>query len=469
MFDILIQNCCAVTMDPERRIIPHCSIAIKEGIISEIGEHISGDARKVINGRKCYALPGLVNCHTHVYQALLEGIGYDMHFNPWNIRFLIPLISHMGPEHARASAEIAALEMIKSGTTSFSDHWYLHTDFENIEEVASAFDRAGVRNHAVFGFLNESFAGRKNEQSQEDVLKGDAELLKKAEDFVQRWHTHNLTTTALGPGSTEDISQELFTKIIALAEKLDISVVTHISGWVEIVSRSLEKYKMRDLEYAHSLGFTGEKAIAIHGVWLSEEEIRIVAETGTKVVHNPVANMHLGYGIAPVTEMLSRGVTVGLGTDGAASYTYDMFEIGKTAAMLQKVRKMDAEALTAEKALEMMTIDGARVLGLEHISGSLEQGKHADIILIDSKVPHLMEGGRPVPKIVYSAKGADVITSVIHGKVVMENRKVLSLDEARVMENAEQMKQDLFQKAGEQTKTLVDAPWPEKRASWRMV
>ena len=187
-------------MDPKRRIIPQCSIAIKDGLITEIGEHISGDARKVIDGRNCYALPGLINCHTHVYQALLEGIGYDMHFNPWNIRFLIPLISHMGPKHARASAEIAALEMIKSGTTSFSDHWYLHTDFENIEEVASAFDRAGVRNHAVFGFLNESFAGRKKENSAEDVLKGDAELLKKAEDFVQRWHTHNLTTTALGAG-----------------------------------------------------------------------------------------------------------------------------------------------------------------------------------------------------------------------------------------------------------------------------
>lgn len=469
MFDILINNCCAVTMDPKRRILPCCSIAIKDGVISEIGDHISGKAAKVIDGGNCYALPGLINCHTHVYQALLEGIGYDMHFTPWNIRFLIPLISRMGPEHARASAEIAALEMIKSGTTMFSDHWYLHTDFENIEEVAAGFDRAGIRNHSVFGFLNESFAGRKKEHSEEDVLKGDDELLRKAEDYVKRWHRCNLTTAALGPGSTEDVSQGLFQKIIKLARRLDVSVVTHVSGWVEIVSRSLEKYRMRDMEYAHSLGFTGEKSIAIHGVWLSEEEIRLVAETGTKVVHNPVANMHLGYGIAPVTEMLSQGVTVGLGTDGAASYTYDMFEIGKTAAMLQKVRKMDAEALTAERALEMMTIDGARVLGLDQSTGSLEQGKSADILLIDTDVPHIMAGGRPVPKILYSAKGSDVITSIIHGRIVMENRKVLSLDEKRVMENAEKMKADLFQKAGEQTAALLEAPWPDKKASWRMV
>ena len=469
MFDILINNCCAVTMDPQRRIFPRCAIAIKDGVISAIGDHISGQAVKVIDGANCYALPGLVNCHTHVYQALLEGIGYDMHFNPWNIRFLIPLISRMGLEHARASAEIAALEMIKSGTTAFSDHWYLHTDFENIEEVAAGFDRAGIRNHSVFGFLNESFAGRKKEHSEADVLKGDDELLGKAEDYVKRWQGRNLTTTALGPGSTEDVSQGLFRKIIELAGRLDVSVVTHISGWVEIVSRSLEKYRLRDLEYAHSLGFTGKKSIAIHGVWLSEEEIRIVAETGTKVVHNPVANMHLGYGIAPVTEMLARGVNVGLGTDGAASYTYDMFEIGKTAAMLQKARKMDAEALTAEKALEMMTIDGARALGLEQSIGSLEQGKSADIILIDTDVPHIMAGGRPIPKIVYSTKGSDVITSIIHGRLVMEDRKVLSLDETRVMENAENMKKDLFRKAGEHTAALIEAPWPEKKASWRMV
>jgi len=245
-------------------------------------------------------------------------------------------------------------------------------------------------------------------------------------------------------------------------------VVTHIAGWIEIVSNSLKKYKMRDLEYAHSLGYTGEKAIAVHCIWLSAEEMNIIANTGTKVVHNPIANMHLGYGIAPITEMLSKGVTVGLGTDGAASYTYDMFEIGKTAAMLQKVKNMDAEAITAEKALEMLTIEGAKVLGIDNFTGSLEKGKCADIILLDFNNPNLMLGGKPVPKIVYSAKGSDVVTSIIDGKVVMENRKVLTIDEESALRSAKKMQDDLIKKAGQKTKNLLNSPWPHNKAAWRM-
>ena len=455
-------------MDNSRRIIDGCSIGIKGHLIMDVGRDVPENAEEIIDGSSCFALPGLVNCHTHVYQSLIKGVGYDMHFNPWNIRYLVPIISHMGPDHARASAELAALEMIKSGTTAFSDHWYLHTDFRNIEEVAVGFDRAGLRNHAVFGFLNESFAGRKNENTEADVLKGEEQLLAQAERFVKTWNGRNLTTAALGPGSTEDVSRELFKKIIGLSRKLDIPVVTHLSGWVEIVSRSLEKHRLRDFEYAHSLGFTGPRSIAIHCVWLSEEEIAIAADTGTKIVNNPMANMHLGYGIAPVPEMISRGVTVGLGTDGAASYTYDMFEIGKTAAMLQKVRTLNPEALTAEKALEMMTLDGAKVLGLDGLVGSIEKGKRADIILVKRGTPHLLKGGRPVPQIVYSAGGPDVITSIIDGTIVMRNREVLTLNEGEVLARAQNMRDELLKAGGNDTDMLLKAPWPAGKASWRM-
>lgn len=467
MFDILIKNCTAVTINRKREILESCDIGIQNGNIIEIGKLRGAEAAEVIEGAGSYALPGLINCHTHVYQSLIEGIGYDMHFNPWNHRYLIPIISRMRPEHARASAELAALEMIRSGTTAFSDHWYLHTDFENIGEVADAFHTAGLRSHIVFGFLNESFAGRKNENSGKDVLKGDEVLLGKAREFVQRWHGKGLVTAGLGPGSTEDVSRGLFEGIIGLARDLDVLMVTHIAGWIEIISRSLEKYGMRDLEYAASLGFTGPKAVALHCVWLSDDEIRMAAEEGTKVVHNPVANMHLGYGMAPVREMLSRGVTVGLGTDGAASYTYDMFEIGKTAAMLQKVRKLDAEALTAERALELLTLGGAEVLELEGKTGSLEPGKKADIILVKTGKPHLLGGGRPAPQLVYSARGSDVETSIIDGKIVMRDGKVLSLDERRVLETAQKMREELFLLGGEETAYLLGRPWGSERASWR--
>lgn len=468
MYDLLIKDCCAVTMDQGRRILPRCSIGVKDGKIAALGESAGGEAAKTIDGSSCYALPGFVNTHTHVYQALIEGVGYDMHFNPWNIRYLIPIISRMEPRHARISSELAALEMIKSGTTCFSDHWYLHTDFENIEEVAEGFAAAGLRSHLVFGFLNESFAGRKNTGGHSaDVLREDKELLEKAESFVRRRHGRGLATVGLGPGSTEDVGRDFFLKIIGLARKLGVAPVTHIAGWVEIVSRSLEKYQMRDLEYAHSLGFTGKDSIAIHGVWLSGDEIKIAADTGTSVAHNPVANMHLGYGIAPVPEMLDAGVKVGLGTDGAASYTYDMLEVAKSAAMLQKVRKLDAEALTAETALGLLTLGGASVLGLERQVGSLEVGKRADIILLRHGEAHFLGGGRPAPSILYSARGTDVVHSVIDGKLVMEDRRVLTLDEGRVLSQARQAREELFSLGGEATKALLDAPWPSRGASWR--
>jgi len=455
-------------MDKERKIIRQGSIGIKDGCIENVGgKEVSPKAKKIIEGENLVAIPGLINCHTHVYQALIEGIGYDMHFSPWNIQYLLPLVSHIGPEHSRASAELAALEMIKSGTTTFSDHWYLHTDFSNIDEVARVFHQSGLRNHSVFGFLNESFAGWKKDTDTE-MVKNEEALIDAAKGFIKKWHKKGRTIVALGPGSTEDVSREFFKKIVVFAKEMDLSVVTHIAGWIEIVSNSLKKYKMRDLEYAHSLGFTGKRAIVIHGVWLSNDEIKIIADTETKVVHNPVANMHLGYGIAPITEMLSRGVTVGLGTDGAASYTYDMFEIGKVAAMLQKVKNLDAEAVTAEKVLEMLTIEGAKVLGMDSFTGSIEKGKRADIILLDFNCPHIMPGGKAVPKIVYSARGADVVTSIIDGKIVMENRKVLNLNEEKVIKNAQRMRNDLCEKAGQKTANLLDAPWPSNKAAWRM-
>jgi len=467
MFDILISGCTLLTMNRKNEILDDCDIGINDGRIQAIGRNLNVQAEKVLDGRDKYVLPGFINTHTHAYQSLIEGVGYDMHFNPWNLRYLIPIISNMTPDLAGISGELAALEMIKSGTTAFSDHWYLHTDFENIESVTDSFEKSGLRSHMVFGFLNESFAGRKSTGSAQGVLKEDAELLDRAERFVRSRHGRNRTTCGLGPGSTEDVGTDLFRNIINLGRKLDISLVTHIAGWVEIVSRSLEKYRLRDLEYAHSLGFTGEKSIAIHGVWLSEDEIRLAADTGTKIAHNPVANMHLGYGIASVPRMIKSGITVGLGTDGAASYTYDMLEIGKTAAMLQKVDKMDAEALTAEKVLQMMTVDGAAVLGLEKDTGSIEIGKRADLIMIDNNCSNLLPGGRAVPKILYSARGSDVTTTIVDGRILMEDRVVLSMNEKEVVRRAGEAQADLFRNGGAETAELLNAPWPDKGASWR--
>ena len=469
MIDLFVKNATIITMDMDRRVIEQGDIAIHEGKIVAIGKNLDVQAQKTIDGSGCVALPGLINGHTHVYQALIEGIGYDMHFDPWNWRFLFPVVSKMSPEHAGMSAEVAAIEMIKSGTTTVSDHWYMHTDLNNIYQVTDVFDRAGLRAQMVYGLLDQTFAGERIESEYMTMIQRQEVLLDEARQYHQRWHNHNRTTVALGPGSTEDISEGLMLKTRDLARELDINVSTHVAGWIEINAYTLRKFGERDLEHLHSIGLTGPRGVFFHSVWLNDHEIEILASTGSKVVHCPMANAYLGYGIAPISQMLARGVTVGLGTDGAASYTYDLWEVGRAAAMLQKASHLDGEAVTAEEILTMLTIGGAKALGLEKQIGSLEAGKQADIILVDFNQPHLFTDGRYVPKLVYSTHGSDVRDVIIDGHLVMENHVVTTLTEADVMQRAIKGRQELIRMAGQETRDLLAAPWPQKGPYWRAI
>jgi 5-methylthioadenosine/S-adenosylhomocysteine deaminase len=469
MIDLLIRTLAVITMDPERRVILDGEVAVDDGKIIQVGKELGLPARKVIDARNCVVLPGLINGHTHVYQSLIEGIGYDMHFDPWNWRFLFPVVSKMVPQHSRVSAELAAVEAIKTGTTTISDHWYMHTSFRNIHEVTDAFDKAGMRAQMVFGLLDQTFAGERVDSQYMTMIQREDVLIDEARNFYKEWHGRRRTTMALGPGSTEDISEGLMLKTRDLSRELDINVSTHVAGWIEINAYTQRKYGERDLEHLHSIGLTGRRGVFFHAVWLSPHEVELLAETGSKVVHCPMANAYLGYGISPVGQMMERGVPVGLGTDGAASYTYDLWEVGRAAAMLQKASRLDGEAITAEQILSMLTIDGARALGLENQVGSLEPGKQADLIAVDFNQPHLLPDGRFVPKLVYSTHGSDVIHVVIDGRVVMEDQQILTISESNVMQRAVEARKDLIQVAGQETRDLLAAPWPKKGPYWRIV
>jgi len=465
--DLLIKNGTVITMDPERKVIERCDVAVDKGKIIDIKPNISLQTEKTLDASGCVVSPGFINGHSHVYQSLIEGLGYDMHFNPWNWRFLFPLVSQITPEDAKASAELAALEMIRNGVTTISDHWYLHTDMENIYQVTDIFDQSGMRSQMVFGFLDETFAGVKSDSDEMTMIKSEDLLIDEARRFYETWHGKRRTTVAMGPGSTEDISESLMLKVVALSKELDINVSTHVAGWIEINTYTIRQFGERDLEHFHSLGLTGPKGVMFHAVWLSDREIEIMAQTGTKVVHCPIANAYLGYGISPISHFLSRGITVGLGTDGAASYTYDMLEVARTAGMLQKASKLDAEAVTAEELLEMLTIKGAKVLGIDDEVGSLEIGKRADVIVVDFKKPHLLPVGRWLPKLIYSARGSDVVHTIVDGKVLMESGKVTTLDEEKVLERSMVIREDLIERAGNETKNLLAMPWPKSGPAWR--
>jgi 5-methylthioadenosine/S-adenosylhomocysteine deaminase len=467
--DLLIKNGAVITMDGERRVIEGGDVAVDGGQIVALGQNLDYEARKTLSAQGCVVCPGFINGHSHVYQSLIEGIGYDMHFDPWNWRFLFPVVSKVKPEHARAGAALAALELIQNGVTTISDHWYLHTDMENIYRVTETFDRAGLRAQMVFGLLDQTFAGERTDSEYMTLIQKEDTLVQEARRYHQAWHKTRRTTIALGPGSTEDISESLMRKTVALARELDVNVSTHVAGWIEINSYTMRRFGERDLEHFHSLGLTGPRGVMFHAVWLSDREIEIMARTGTKVVHCPVANAYLGYGVARISNMLSRGIKVGLGTDGAASYTYDMLEVARSAAILQKATQLDAEAITAEELLEMLTINGAAVLGIDDQVGSLEVGKQADLIVVDYKQAHLLPTGRWAPKLVYSARGSDVIHTVVGGQVLMEDRRVLSMDEGRVLEEALAARQDLVDLAGQETRDLLAAPWPKSGPYWRSI
>lgn len=467
--DLLIKNGTVITMDPENRVIDDCDVAIHLGEIIEIGKGLAYEAEETLDATHCVVTPGFINGHSHVYQSTIEGIGYDMHFDPWNWRFLFPVVSKIQPKHAQAGAALAALELIKNGVTTISDHWYLHTDMENVHRVTETFDKSGVRCQMVFGLLDQTFAGEQIDSEYMTMIQQEDLLLSEARRFHKEWHNTRRTTVALGPGSTEDISESLMIKTVELARELDINVSTHVAGWIEINSYTMRRFGERDLEHFHSLGLTGPKGVMFHAVWLSDRELDIMAETNTKVVHCPVANAYLGYGIAKVSNMLSRGIKVGLGTDGAASYTYDMLAIARAAGMLQKAPQLDAEAVTAEEIMGMLTRDGAAVLGLDHQTGSLEIGKRADIAVVDFNQPHLLPVGRRLPKLIYSANGSDVIHTIIDGKVVMKDRQVLTMDEGQVMQEAIEAHHDLVKIAGQETRDLLAAPWPKSGPSWRAI
>lgn len=465
--DLLIKNGTVITVNKNRDVVKS-DIAVDQGRIVKIGDCSGISADQVIDASGCAVMPGMINTHTHIYQALIEGIGYDMHFEPWNWRFLFPIVSQMTPEHSYVSSQVAALEMIKSGTTTVCDHWYMHTYFDNVRNLTAALDESGMRACIVYGLLDRSFAGETIDEGSMTMVHTKEDLMADVEKFAAQWHNVRRTTVALGVGTTQDASPELLkmSQEYCLANGLQNNF--HVAGWSDLIANCYREYQMRDVEYLAKNGYTGPNMVYVHSVWLTPEEIRIIADTGTNIAHCPVANAQLAYGIAPVSEMLAQNVAVGLGTDGAASYTYDMFEVMRLAGYLQKQKHLSADLLTAEQAIEMATINGARVLNMEDQLGSLEEGKKADIILVDMNRPHLLPVNRYMPKLVYSANGGDVRTTIIDGKVVMEDRVVKTMNEEAVLREAVRCANELTANASNgDTARLLNAPWGRTRPYWR--
>jgi 5-methylthioadenosine/S-adenosylhomocysteine deaminase len=421
--DLIIKNGTILTMDAKNSILENGFIAIRGDGISHMG---TGDissikAAKIIDAKGGLVLPGLVNGHTHAAMSLFRGLADDLPLMQWLENYIFPAERNMDAEFVYTGTQLALAEMILSGTTTFCD-MYL---FE--EEVATAAKKAGVRclaGEVLYDFPSPNYGSVENG-------------LAYTESLIQKWRNDPIVSIAVEPHSLFTCSPELLTASNELASKHGVPLIIHVAETLNELLEIKKKYAKTPIEHLESLGLLGPHLNADHCVHLEPSDIETMAEHGVKVVHNPESNMKLASGIAPVPELIRQGVTVGLGTDGCASNNnLDLFSEMDTAAKLHKVHAMNPTVLDAVSVLRMATIEGARALGLDDITGSLEIGKKADVIVIDTQKPHLTPVYNAVSTLVYAASGNDVTHSVINGKLVMANRKLLTLDLDEIIERS---------------------------------
>ena len=424
--DILITGGTLLTMARSGETVADPVIGIRNGRIDfiETAENLAGrsmDASERIDASGCIVMPGLVNAHTHLAMSCFRGLADDLPLMGWLNDHIFPAESRfIDRETVFAGAVLSIAEMILSGTTTFCDGYF----FEG--EAGRAAIKAGMRGIIAKGFLDFPTPDRS----------GQADKAGIANRFVERWRDRSpLVTPALICHSPYLCSPDTLRTVKSVARQAGVSFQIHLSETREEVRTIRERYGRKPVQHLHDLGLLDGDTIAAHCIWLDAEELDLLATGKVKVVHDPESNMKLAAGVAPVLEMLRRGIDVGLGTDGCASNNdLDLFGEMGMAAKLHKVFSGDPTALTAERVVEMATIGGARVLGMAERIGSIVPGKEADIILVDMKSPHLTPLYHPFSHLVYAARGADVVTSIIGGKVVMKDRRLMQIDLAPVME-----------------------------------
>ncbi|MDP4096796.1 amidohydrolase [Paenibacillus sp. P96] len=395
-------------------------LLIKDSRIAGVGPSIAEEAKEIVDGRGMIAMPGLVNAHQHSPMSLLRAFSDDLKLLDWLERKMLPAEGRMTPEDIYWGAKLAIAEMIKSGTTAFAD-MYIH-----MNEIAEAVKETGIRASLTRGVIGlEDDGGRR---------------MAEAADLIDRWHgqADGRITTMVGPHAPYTCPPHFMKEALTLAADKRVPVHTHLAETVEEIAKIREKYNCTPTEYLADTGILSHSHVLLaHAVHLTTEDVKLLCGIKGGVAHNPVSNLKLSCGIAPVVELLEQRICVGLGTDGAGSVTtLDMFEEIKAAAWLQKLRAGSPAAFTAGEALAMATIGGSGLLALREEIGTLETGKKADIILIDLRKPHLQPVHSMESLLAYSVNGADVDTTIVDGRILMRGRRLLTMDEEELLRQA---------------------------------
>ena len=418
---ILIKNCSIITMIEPDDVYSVGQIEIEGDRIAYAGTVRDTDVKfdKVIDGSGMVALPGLINSHTHSSMSLMRGYGDDMPLMKWLKERIWPVEEGLTGEDVYWGAMLSIAEMLRSGTTAFADMYFF------MEEVARAVSETGIRADLSIGMVSVS---------------GDwKERIQNCKSFFSEWNgeAEGRINVSLGPHAPYTCVPDFLALVSDLAGELGAKIHIHLAETLDEVRQIKENYGKTPIEYARDAGLFEHRVLGAHCVHLTDDDMRIMKEYGVNAVHNPQSNMKLASGIAPVPAMLRAGLPVALGTDGASSNNnLDMIEEMRAASFLHKVNTMDPTVLPAYQGLEMATKNGAAVLGLDEEIGQIALGKKADIILVDFHKPHLCPRHDPAAHLVYAAQPSDVKTVIVDGKIIMEDRRVLTMDEEKVMYEA---------------------------------
>jgi 5-methylthioadenosine/S-adenosylhomocysteine deaminase len=433
-YDLIIKARYVLPMDGNFSVIKDGAVCVQENVIAAIGnsEDIckGAHAQEIIDAGNAVILPGLVNAHAHSAMSYFRGIADDQPLDSWLKEQIWPLeAKFIAPEFVRQSSELACLEMAKSGITAFADMYF----FENV--LAEVSERAGMRiliGEAILDFKTPS-------------AKTPDEAIARTLEYKAAYSENELVRVSFAPHSIYACSKDLLKVVKELSSAHNLPVQFHLAETQEEERDAIAKFNMPPVKYLDSLGILSKRALAAHCIWLDEECLDILVNRGVKIVHNPISNLKLGSGIAPIPDFLEKGAEVSLGTDGAASNnTLDLWIEMRTAALVHKGIRHDPAAVTARETVKMATLGGAQALGLDALTGTLEEGRRADFIVVNLDKPHLAPLFDIYSHLAYSACAADVQDVIINGKIVVRKGEAQTLDEEKIMSEARSWKEKNF-------------------------
>ena len=442
---ILIERGIVLTMDRNGRIVRDGAIVVEEEKIVAVGrtEDIVkkyGRKDQIIDAKGKIVIPGLINAHDHSAQTLVKSLPCDLPFPIWDKEYMFEVGKYATPEDFYYSALLSYAGMLKMGITSVVDQHFHHENRKNIDSLAKAMKDIGIRGFLTFGFQDKAvpeYLVMSSEDLRQEFDRVYREWNGKAEKRIEVW---------IGPAGYGMCSEEALKVAVDLSKEYKTRMHTHVSATYTAAMSPLWEVEKTEVEYLRNLEVLGPNTSAVHCVWLTDEDIDILHETRTSVVHSPISNMYLAFGTAPIVKMMRRGINVALGVDGIASHTPDMFEIMRATAYLHKLHLMSAKAIKAYEILKMATINGAKAVGMEDQIGSIEEGKLADLTIIDANKLHMIPYDGTIPAVVYYAKGSDVDTVIVNGKIVVENGRLTTIDEEKLLEEAEKRIKDLWER-----------------------